>query len=100
MNHFSSTVSRKFTRVGAKVLAADISDLGYAFQVCRIYPDSCDVGFYLVNDKTGNMTEWVETHRHCSPEDGEWWYSRFEPTPRTLRDNPQAKGWIVQIHND
>jgi hypothetical protein len=100
MNHFSSTVSRKFTKVGENTLCAEVSDLGKAFQVCRIWPDSCDVGFYLVNSKTGNMTEWVETFRHCSPEDGEWWSSKFEPTKRTIRDNPQSKGWTVWIYND
>lgn len=92
--------SRKFgVDKSNKFLHADASDLmGNRFHLGRVYPDACDLGFRLVNAKTGNATDWVlESTNIVDGDELDW---SFVPTARSVRDNPSVRGWRIFIHND
>ncbi len=81
-----------------KTFTSEMSQLGKGFQLERIYPDACDVGFTMISLRTGYDVKFVETARDMIGEDlgGQW----FEPTQDSLRRFPKMRGVKVLIIND
>jgi len=82
----------------SKALTVDISELPNDVFV-RIYPDACDVGIRVLSDKTGKVSEWVQSNEQRDNEN-ELMFYEFVPTPKSLREFPKLAGWKIITFND
>ena len=91
------TKSTTFT----KTLMADISELaGDGKEVFhRLYQDSCDKGFQIVKEETGELSTWYldETVRDTENDITEW---ILKPTLKTINLYPSLKDYQIFLFND
>lgn len=95
---FNSAVFSHFP--AAKALVAEISDLGAGNPFQRLYDDAADIGFALVNKKSGNVTRWTLSETLRDPIENEVSGWTLVPTPETLRFDPKTAGYTIRLIND
>lgn len=81
------------------LLLADASDMGFRCMQ-RLYDDACDVGFELINPRTGNTTRWALLTEVRDPRENELLGWMFVPTPETIRRQPELANYQFNIVND
>lgn len=83
---------------GAKILSADISDLGpHPFH--QVFPDSCDEGITILSHHTGEeVTFFVNRIETDSEREILSW--ELIPTDACLRRNSRLNGLTVKLYND
>lgn len=64
----------------------------------QIYDDACDVGFVLVNPKTGTEAVFHLAKELMHGEEVGGW--EFKPIPETLRKCPKLNGVVLTVFND
>lgn len=94
--------STALLRVGDKhdlKYCCEISDLGPAFKFRRLYADACDVGFAIVNPKTGDRVTFAV---YDTEVDGEGAPTAWIATPTTesLLKHPAARQMTIKLFND
>lgn len=96
MKFFIPTISSSlFIVYKKKTLVGYISDLGGVNIFSRIYDDSCDVGFKVKSEKTGNIVDFSLVSEE--KREGETICWKFNPI---YSNNPIVNGVEVVIYND
>jgi len=74
-----------------RLFTAEASDLG-GFPVDRLFLDACDVGFTLVNARTGTTCQFALSHEEHDAEGDLRWID--------YRAYPETRNLTVRIWND
>lgn len=88
--------------MNSKMITSELSMFSSSKILSKIYDDACDIGFWILNSKTGNKTLWVLTKEIRSVE-GDLMYLEFKPVQgrsSLLKHQDHANGWTMTIFND
>ena len=94
--------SKKFTyNKESRSFTTRASMLGRVYQAIlgRVLNDSCDFGFRMVNEKTGDIVAFVIWEEIHDCEDN-LRYITLRPNPMSVRKNPRLEGVTVIVWND
>lgn len=97
----TSTISSKqFSYSGAtREFCAFISDFGPNFRFKQVYDDAVDEGLSIVSQRTGHTVDFVVTNVIRDREgDVSGW--KLEPTTKSIRQHPSARGVVAIVFND
>ena len=85
-----------------KTFSEEISTLtggNYSIPWSRLYQDACDVGIFLVSERTGKVVRYYLAETKQDRE-GDIQYWMLVPVSEDVRKNPGAMGTKIMIWND
>ena len=90
---------RFFYNPQEKRFTADISELGPNFSLERLFNDSCDIGFKMISQWTGDVVQFVMSDVRVN-QDGDVEFWEFVVDSKHFRSNPRVMHVTAMIFND